>query len=192
MAARSSRRRAQRAQGTPQEGAWPNPADGNAAAATAFAGAPAIDGCIDAVPACPSAPVRARLDLSGRAVVVTWRSGPVLMVQRLALNSYEAVAAELVAAPAEGQDPTVRLVLRHPTAVYSTVLATNLPLDEAVAAWRRWADRLSVGMSILDHDGEASNVRTMLGAVAVRPAQRRRQGAPARRRPRFAKRRALR
>lgn len=150
------------------------------------------DGCRDAQPFGASMPRRGRLDLADRAVVVTQRLGGTLLLQRIGFNAYQGVAAELVEPSAAGKAPTVRLVLRHAERTHCVVLADALPLEDAVAVWRGWADRLSVGMLLADETGADSTVRAMLGAVMVGTRQPRRAGRLVRRRPRFAKRRALR
>jgi hypothetical protein len=61
-----------------------------------LAGASILDGCRDAAPVRASMPLRGRLDLKDRSVVVTARMGGAMVLQRIGLNAYEGVAAELV------------------------------------------------------------------------------------------------
>ena len=131
-----------------------------------------------------------RLDEANRSVVITLRIGATLLLQRLALNASRGVAAELVARP--GAAPTVRLVLRHADRAYSITLHDGLPLEEAVAIWRGWADRLCVPLLLDEGKGEDSVVRAMLGAVMLGSTQPRRTRLLASRRPRFSKRRGKR
>ncbi|MEM6848917.1 MAG: DUF6101 family protein, partial [Pseudomonadota bacterium] len=133
-------------------------------------------------------PRRARLDRADRAIVITQRLAGTLTLQRIPLNAYRGVAAELKALQGPDTPPTVKLVLRHDSAVHSVVLADDLALDDAVAVWRRWADRLSVAMILRTDGGPDSVVRPMLGAVAVGEPAERRKGKLVRRRPRFSKR----
>ena len=162
-----------------------------------LAGAAILDGCRDAAPVRASMPLRGRLDLKDRSVVVTARMGGAMVLQRIPLNAYEGVAAELVmnkqAHGATMDDtPQVRLVLRHRERSYCMTLAEALPLEEAVAVWRGWAGRLSVPLLLNEGTGEDSVVRAMLGAVLLQAAQPRRAKPLAGRRPRFSKRRAKR
>jgi len=162
-----------------------------------LAGANILDGCRDKASVRASMPLRGRLDLKDRSVVVTARLGGAMVLQRISLNAYEGVAAELVMneAPQGGagaENPQVRLVLRHRERSYSMMLEEALPLEEAVAVWRSWAGRLSVPLLLNEGGNEDSVVRAMLGAVLVQATQPRRAKPLAGRRPRFSKRRAKR
>lgn len=145
-----------------------------------------IDGCRDAVALQASMPQRARIDVDARSVVVTARLGGAMILQRIPFNAYSGVAAQLVAQIDE--DPTVQLVLRHADAAYSITLDEDLPLHEAVAVWRGWADRLSTPLLLQEGYGKDSVVRAMLGPVVLRASQPRRRHLLASRRPRFSKR----
>lgn len=148
-----------------------------------------VDGCRDAVAFRSSMPQRGRLDMSDRSVVVTARLGAAMILQRIALNAYNGVAAQLTIS---GDDTTVSVVLRHDDPAYSITLEDDLPLDDAVAVWRAWADKLSVPLLLSEPHGEDSVVRAMLGAVVLRSTQPRRTNTLTRRRPRFSKRRGRR
>lgn len=148
-----------------------------------------IDGCRDAVTMRSSMPQRGRLDVVDRSVVVTARMGEAMVLQRLPLNAYKGVAAQLAM---EGEETIVTLVLRHDDPAYAITLEEALPLDDAVAVWRAWADRLSVPLLLNETHGEDSVVRAMLGAVVLRTTQPRRTNTLANRRPRFSKRRGRR
>lgn len=137
-------------------------------------------------PAC-SMPQRGRLDIPGRSVVVTARLGATMVLQRLSLNTYKGVAAQLIANGT--QEPGVRIVLRHADAAYSITLHESLPLEEAVAVWRGLSDTLCVPLLLTEEGGEDSIVRDMLGATLVRAVQPRKARGMANRRPRFSKRR---
>jgi hypothetical protein len=149
------------------------------------------DGIIQAsAPAQSSMPQRGRLDVPSRSVVITARLGATLVLQRVSLNAYKGVAAQLVA---QGDDdPVICIVLRHDDPAYSITLNQALPLDEAVAVWRNWSDTLCVPLLLADGTGEDSIVRDMLGATLVRKAQPRRSKMLVGRRPRFSKRRGQR
>ncbi len=149
-----------------------------------------IDGCRDAVAMKASMPQRGRIDVEARSVVVTARLGGAMILQRIPLNAYNGVAAELVAQA--GEDPTVQVVLRHNDPAYSIALDNDLPLHEAVAVWRSWADRLSAPLLLQEGTGQDSVVRAMLGPVVLRASQPRRHRPTAGRRPRFSKRLGLR
>lgn len=150
----------------------------------------AVDAIRDSVAITSSAPCRGRIDFASRTVVMTMRLGGTMVLQRIALNAYQGVSAALVSAP--GAEPTVTLTLRHQDPAYSITLAHGLPVEEAVAVWRGWSDRLSVPQLLQDEAGEDSVVRAMLGAVVVRAAQPRKARPLMGRRPRYAKRRGLR
>jgi hypothetical protein len=156
-----------------------------------FGGAldPKFDGCRDAVAIRSSMPQRGRLDINDRSVVVTARLGAAMILQRIPLNAYKGVAAQL---DASGETTVVNVVLRHHDPAYTITLDKDLPLEEAVAIWRAWADRLSVPLLLSEPHGEDSVVRAMLGAVVVRASQPRKAKPLARRRPRYAKRRGMR
>ncbi|MEM1287956.1 MAG: DUF6101 family protein, partial [Pseudomonadota bacterium] len=68
----------------------------------------------------------------------------------------------------------------------------ELSLDEAVVEWRKWSDRLSLGMILTDVDGSTSTVRDHLGALVIQHTEKRRLGGSKTRRPRFTKRRGIR
>lgn len=148
-----------------------------------------VDGCRDAVAFSSSMPQRGRLDVSGRSVVVTARLGAAMILQRIPLNAYNGVAAQLTVS---GDDTTVSVVLRHDDPTYAITLDDDLPLEDAVAVWRAWADKLSVPLLLSESNGKDSVVRAMLGAVVLRSTQPRRTNPLARRRPRFLKRRGRR
>jgi hypothetical protein len=150
---------------------------------------PKLDGCRDAVTIRSSMPQRGRLDVNDRSVVVTARLGAAMILQRIPLNAYNGVAAQL---DASGETTVVNVVLRHDDPSYAITLDKDLPLEEAVAVWRSWADRLSVPLLLSEPQGEDSVVRAMLGAVAIRASQPRKAKPLAGRRPRYAKRRGLR
>lgn len=148
-----------------------------------------VDGCREAVAFCSSMPQRGRLDISGRSVVVTARLGAAMILQRIPLNAYNGVAAQLTVS---ADDTTVSVVLRHDDPAYAITLDDGLPLDDAVAVWRAWADKLSVPLLLSESHGEDSVVRAMLGAVVLRSTQPRRTNTLTRRRPRYSKRRGCR
>lgn len=147
------------------------------------------DACIASGPPAATMPLRGRIDEADRAIVVTARIGGTMLLQRIPLNAYKGVVAEL---RETGEGPAITLILRHAEPSYAVTLETDLPLEEAVARWRHWADRLSVPLLLHEGAGVDSVVRPMLGAVAVRAVQPRRAKPTMRRRPRYAKRRGLR
>lgn len=148
----------------------------------------AVDGCRDATNAPASLPLRGRLDVPERNVVVTLRIGGTMVLQRISLNDYAGVAAHLDADPNTPDQSCVRLVLRHEDPAYSITLDSGLPIEEAVAVWRNWADKLSVPLLLRDETGEDAVVRAMLGPVVLRATQPRRARTLIGRRPRFSKR----
>lgn len=147
-----------------------------------------LDGCRDASGAPASHPMRGRLDVPARNVVMTMRIGGMMLLQRISLNDYCGVAAHLDADQDNPDESTVRLVLRHKDPAYSITLDSHLPIEEAVAVWRGWADKLSVPLLLRDETGEDSVVRAMLGPVILRATQPRRARTMIGRRPRFSKR----
>lgn len=147
-----------------------------------------FDGCRDASGAPASLPLRGRLDIPGRNVVITARIGGTMLLQRIGLNSYAGVAAHLDTDPLSPDQSTVRLVLRHADSAYSMMLEKDLPIEEAVAVWRSWADKLCVPLLLRDETGEDAIVRDMLGSVILRATQPRRARTLSGRRPRYAKR----
>lgn len=159
----------------------------------AAAGAqPHVDGCREAVRFAASMPMRGRIAVQDRAVILTQRLGGTMVLQRIPINRYRGVAAELVPVHDETGGPAIRLVLRHEDAAYSITLAEALPIDDAVAVWRNWADRLSAPLLLVDETGADSLVRDMIGAVVRREVQPRRARTLIGRRPRYAKRRGRR
>ncbi|MGD1886103.1 MAG: DUF6101 family protein [Cohaesibacteraceae bacterium] len=153
---------------------------------------PQSDGCREAVAFAASMPQRGRLDLKARSVVITQRLGGTMVLQRIAITRYAGVAAELLESHEATEGPAVKLVLRHEDAAYSVTLAEALPIDDAVAVWRQWADRLSAPLLLGDETGADSLVRDMIGAVVRRDVQPRRARTLAGRRPRYSKRRGRR
>lgn len=147
-----------------------------------------IDGCRDADNAQASLPLRGRLDVPARHVVVTLRLGGTMLLQRISLNDYAGVAAHLDTDQETPDQSSVRLVLRHEDPAYSITLDKDLPIEEAVAVWRGWADKLSVPLLLRDETGEDAIVRDMLGPVILRTTQPRRARSLVGRRPRFSKR----
>ncbi len=145
--------------------------------------------CRDAVAINPSMPVRARLDIRARSVVVTTRLGPAIVLQRLSFDVFSGVAAQLVS---DGAEAKVKLILRHKDPLYCVTLEDAAALDDAVAIWRQWADRLSVAMLLTEDGGQESVVRSMLGPVQLGRTQPRRARSSFSRRPRFSKRRGRR
>ncbi|MFK7791460.1 MAG: DUF6101 family protein, partial [Devosiaceae bacterium] len=150
----------------------------------------AADGCRDAVAHASSMPQRGRVDVRDRSVVVTARMGGAMILQRISLNAYAGVAAQL--SSEDGEEASIALTLRHADPAYSITLATDLPLDDAVAVWRGWSDKLCVPLLLTEADGKESVVRDMLGATTVRETQPRRAKTLVGRRPSFAKRRGRR
>lgn len=147
-----------------------------------------VDGCRDASGAPASLPLRGRLDVPARSVVMTMRFGGTMLLQRISLNHYAGVAAHLDADQDTPDQSSVRLVLRHEDPAYSITLDSGLPIEEAVAVWRGWADKLSVPLLLHDETGEDAVVRAMLGPVILRATQPRRARTMIGRRPRFSKR----
>lgn len=146
------------------------------------------DGCCDASAAPASHPLRGRLDIPGRSVIVTMRLSGTMLLQRISLNGYAGLAAHLDADQDNPDQSTVRLVLRHEDPAYSITLDKKLPIEEAVAVWRGWADKLSVPLLLRDETGEDAVVRAMLGPVILRAMQPRRARTLVGRRPRYSKR----
>ena len=149
------------------------------------------DGCIDwSGHPTLSMPFWARIDESERSVVVTIRLGGTIAMQRIPLNAYQGVVAELTCP--SGGEATVQLTLCHEEPAYAVKLETGLPVDHAVAVWRMWADRLCVPLILREAGMTDSVVRPMLGAVMLGQAQPRKANVVKRRRPRFSKRRGMR
>lgn len=146
------------------------------------------DGCRDATNAPASHPLRGRLDVPARKVVMTLRLGGTMVLQSISLNDFAGVAAHLETDPSAPDRSSVRLVLRHADPTYSITLDSGLPIEEAVAVWRSWADKLSVPLLLRDETGEDAVVRAMLGPVILRATQPRRARTMIGRRPRFSKR----
>lgn len=151
------------------------------------------DGCMDAPTLTNTVPRRGRLDKRARQVVVTTRFAGTLVLQRINFNQYEGIVAQLRTVDGlPDSDPVVDVVMRHKDGANSIALVKNLPIDDAVAVWRSWADQLSMPLLLATETGEDSIVRDMLGAVLVKTAQARRARVLAGRRPRYAKRRGKR
>jgi hypothetical protein len=149
---------------------------------------------VDPVAFAASVPLRGRLCQRSRKLVVTTRMGGTIVLQSIGFNQFAGVAAQLCQAPVEAAGmpvQSVRLVLRHADPAYCVELARDISLEDAVAEWRHWADRLSVPLLLQDETGQDSTVRAMLGAVALRAAQPRRARTLVGRRPRFSKRKNL-
>ncbi|MEM6710749.1 MAG: DUF6101 family protein [Pseudomonadota bacterium] len=150
-----------------------------------------VDGCINwSGAASPTMALRGRVDEADRSVVITARLGGTLLMQRIPLNAYRGVVAELTTF--SGGEASVRLTLCHDEPTFAITLEDHLAVDEAVAVWRMWADRLSVPLILRESGAEDTVVRPMLGAVAVGSASPRKMNAIKQRRPRFAKRRGYR
>jgi hypothetical protein len=66
-----------------------------------------------------SMPQRGRLDINDRSVVVTARLGAAMILQRIPLNAYKGVAAQL---DASGETTVVNVVLRHHDPAYTITL----------------------------------------------------------------------
>lgn len=119
------------------------------------------------------------IELTRERVVVRRSLAGMRMALNMPLSAFNGVALRML--PGEG---AVAIVLAHDDPGLVLPLAVAVEADEALAAWRDWAEALSLPLLVEDQVGFRKALPDLAGVQAGRPRpRRRRRTALKRRRP---------